>query len=142
VCPASRVAVVYNPVKPGTDAIRRHAVDRAHRHGWTDPVFIETTIDDPGAGQAAEAAGSGVGLVIACGGDGPVRSVARGRSGTGGTMGVVPTGTGNILAGNLGAQLDGGGAAFASAMAGRSGLIDLGEGLFSDAGDAEHEYVF
>ena len=99
--PASRVAVVYNPVKPGTDAIRRHAVDRAHRHGWTDPVFIETTIDDPGAGQAAEAAASGVGLVIACGGDGTVRSVARGLIGTGVPMGVVPTGTGNLLARNL-----------------------------------------
>ena len=140
--PASRVAVVYNPVKPGTDAIRRHAVDRAHRHGWTDPVFIETTIDDPGAGQAAEAAASGVGLVIACGGDGTVRSVARGLIGTGVPMGVVPTGTGNLLARNLDIPLDDVDAAFATAMAGRSRLIDLGEVLFTDADGAEHEDVF
>lgn len=138
----SRVAVVYNPVKPGTDEIRRRALDRAARHGWTDPVFVETTIEDPGVGQAAELGASGVGLVIACGGDGTVRSVARGLIGTGVPMGIVPTGTGNLLARNLEIPLDDLDAAFATAMAGRNRSIDLGEVRYTDGDGVEHEDVF
>lgn len=142
VSPMSRVAVVYNPVKSGTNELRRRAVDRASRHGWTDPVFYETTIDDPGMGQAAEAAASGVGLVIACGGDGTVRSVAQGLIGTGVPMGVVPTGTGNLLARNLDLPLDNIDGAFATAMAGRTRAIDIGEVHYTDGNGAEHDDVF
>lgn len=69
---SSRVAVIVNPTKAGADEVRRRTVERASLHGWTDPVIYETTEDDPGLGQAAEAAAGGVGLVIACGGDGTV----------------------------------------------------------------------
>lgn len=139
---ASRVAIVYNPVKPGTDEIRHHAVERATRHGWTDPVLVETTVEDPGMGQAAAAVASGVGLVIACGGDGTVRSVAQGLIGTGVPMGVVPTGTGNLLARNLDIPLADIDAAFATAMAGRSRLIDLGEVHYTDGDGDQHDDVF
>ena len=95
---SSRLAVVYNPTKVGVDEVRRRATARASRHGWTDPVFLETTEDDPGTGQAAEAAAQGAGLVIACGGDGTVRQVATAVRSSTTPMGLVPAGTGNDLA--------------------------------------------
>ena len=53
-------------------------------------MFYETTEADPGTGQAADAVAEGVGLVIACGGDGTIRSVAQGLIGSSIPMGVVP----------------------------------------------------
>lgn len=138
----SRLAVVYNPTKVGIDEVRRLAEGRASRHGWTDPVFYETTEEDPGTGQAARAAADGVGLVIACGGDGTVRSVAQGLLGTSVPMGVVPLGTGNLLARNLGVPLDDVGRALRVAMSGRSRAIDLGEVHYTDGDGVSHDDVF
>ena len=138
----SRLAVVYNPTKGGVDEVRRLAVERAARHGWTDPVFYETTEEDPGTGQAAEAVAGGAGLVIACGGDGTVRSVARGLMGEGVPMGVVPLGTGNLLARNLDIPLDDVDRALRVAMSGRSRSIDLGEVRYTDGAGDTHDDVF
>ncbi|MBB1011711.1 diacylglycerol kinase family enzyme [Dietzia kunjamensis] len=138
----SRLAVVYNPTKVGIDEVRRLAEERASRHGWTDPVFYETTEEDPGTGQAARAAADGVGLVIACGGDGTVRSVAQGLLGTSVPMGVVPLGTGNLLARNLDVPLDDVDRALRVAMSGRSRAIDLGEVHYTDGDGVTHDDVF
>lgn len=138
----SRLAVVYNPTKVGIDEVRRLAEKRASRHGWTDPVFYETTEEDPGTGQAARAAADGVGLVIACGGDGTVRSVAQGLLGTSVPMGVVPLGTGNLLARNLDVPLDDVDRALRVAMSGRSRAIDLGEVHYTDGDGVSHDDVF
>lgn len=51
--------------------------------------------------MAHNAAVSGAELVIACGGDGTVRTVCEELAGTGIPVGVVPAGTGNLLARNL-----------------------------------------
>ena len=139
---SSRLAVVYNPTKVGVDEVRRRATARASRHGWTDPVFLETTEDDPGTGQAAEAAAQGAGLVIACGGDGTVRSVAQGLIGTTVPMGVVPLGTGNLLARNLDIPLDDVDRALRVAMTGRSRAIDIGEVRYTDGEGDSHDDVF
>ncbi|MDX2358201.1 diacylglycerol/lipid kinase family protein [Dietzia sp. PP-33] len=138
----SRVAVIVNPTKAGVDEVRRRTVERAPLHGWTDPVFYETTEDDPGLGQATEAAAGGVGLVIACGGDGTVRSVAQGLVGTGVPMGVVPLGTGNLLARNLDVPLDDVDRALRVAMSGRSRGVDLGEVRYTDGEGETHDDVF
>ena len=114
----------------------------AARHGWTDPTFFETTENDPGTGQAVEAATQGVGLVIACGGDGTVRSVAQGLLGTSVPMGVVPLGTGNLLARNLDIPLDDVDRALRVAMSGRSRSIDLGEVRFTDGEGTSHDDAF
>lgn len=54
---------------------------------------------------AAAAAGRGVSMVIACGGDGTIESVANGLVNTGVPLGILPAGTRNNVARSLGIPL-------------------------------------
>lgn len=95
--------IVMNPSKHEDPAAFRALVDRAAMDlGAGPPHWLETTREDPGAGQAVEAVSRGAAVVIAAGGDGTVRAVAAGMAGSGVRMGILPVGTGNVLAGNLG----------------------------------------
>ena len=55
---------------------------------------------------AADAAAKGSDAVFACGGDGTVHEVLQGLVGTNAALGVVPLGTANVFARNLGLSLD------------------------------------
>lgn len=95
--------IVMNPSKHQDPSAFRALVDRAAMDlGAGPPHWLETTREDPGAGQAVEAVSRGASVVIAAGGDGTVRAVAAGMAGSGVRMGILPVGTGNVLAGNLG----------------------------------------
>jgi YegS/Rv2252/BmrU family lipid kinase len=101
--PMSRAAVVLNPTKLDDDEAFRKSVRRAmDDHGWDEPLWLETTAEDPGRGQAESAISAGADLVLACGGDGTVTACAAGMAGTGVPLAVIPMGTGNLLARNLG----------------------------------------
>ena len=96
-------AVVFNPVRVQDLPARREAVEAALADaGWPAPVWIETTEEDPGAGQARRAVEEGARVVFVCGGDGTVRSCIEGLAGTEAALAVLPAGTGNLLATNLG----------------------------------------
>lgn len=97
----TRVAVVTNPVRdPRGRALRRvRAVCR--ERGWSAPLALTTTAVEPGLAQAREAVATGADLVVAVGGDGTVREVAAALAGTRIALGVVPSGTANLLARNL-----------------------------------------
>ena len=98
-----RSAVVVNPVKvPDLDELRRTVTDTLAAAGWPEPMWFETTVDDPGAGQATRAARDGAELVFACGGDGTVMACVTALAGSGIALAVLPAGTGNLLAANLG----------------------------------------
>jgi YegS/Rv2252/BmrU family lipid kinase len=99
----SRAAVVVNPTKLDDDEAFRKSVRRAmDDHGWDEPLWLDTTPEDPGRGQAQAAVSGGVDLVLACGGDGTVTACADGVAGTGVPLAIIPMGTGNLLARNLG----------------------------------------
>ncbi|MFF7292643.1 diacylglycerol/lipid kinase family protein [Microbacterium sp. NPDC008134] len=101
----SSIGIVWNPSKIDENALR-FAVDEVF--GTDAPIrWWETTIDDPGRGMAEEAIADGRELVIAVGGDGTVRAVAEALAGTETALGIVPQGTGNLLARNLGVPLNG-----------------------------------
>jgi len=67
-----------------------------------DVELVPTTEDDPGPGQTRAAVADGADIVVACGGDGTVRACLDPLAGTDTALGIVPLGTGNLLASNLG----------------------------------------
>jgi len=102
-----RSAVVVNPVKvPDMDLLRRTICSGLAEAGWPEPAWFETTPEDPGQGVAARAVKEGAELVFACGGDGTVMAVVGALAGTDVAMAVIPQGTGNLLAANLGLATD------------------------------------
>ncbi|MGW9208240.1 diacylglycerol kinase family protein [Embleya sp. NPDC055664] len=120
-----RAAVVVNPIKLDV-AESRTRIDRImHDTGWAEPLWLETTVLDPGAGVTAKALAEGVDLVIAAGGDGTIRECAGALAGTDTPLAVIPAGTGNLLARNLGLPIDIADALHV-AMHGRDRRIDLG----------------
>ena len=105
------VAVVH-PLKSGGLEVAVGQLARwAHAVGVSTPHVLTTTSGSPGAQQARAAVASGADLVLAWGGDGTVRSVAEGLAGTDVPLGILPAGTGNLLARNLGIPLSLGDAA-------------------------------
>jgi diacylglycerol kinase (ATP) len=122
----SRAAVVMNPTKLDNDEAFRKSVRRVmDDHGWDEPLWLETTPEDPGRGQATSAVSAGVDLVLACGGDGTVTACAEGVTDTGVPLAIVPMGTGNLLARNIDLPL-GLDEALAVALGGVQQPIDAG----------------
>lgn len=130
------VAVVINPSKFDDDADVRAQVEQACAdREWPAPAFYETTVEDPGVGQAQQALADGASLVISIGGDGTTRAVAEAMADSGVPLGIIPAGTGNLLARSLATPLD-----LAKALDvvfdGRTRAIDIGE-LSADGRDSE-----
>jgi len=100
----SSIAAVLNPSKIDDLAALKEAITQ--HCGDETPLWLETTEADTGAGQAAEAVAAGARLVLVCGGDGTVAACAGALAGTEVAMAVVPVGTGNLLARNLGIPLE------------------------------------
>lgn len=103
-----RVFVFYNPILVASR--RRQALfarmEEMLRNGHEAEgreVQIAPTFSATSAGaQAAEAVEAGYDTVLVCGGDGTVFQVLQGIAGKGAALGVVPLGTGNVIAQNLG----------------------------------------
>jgi YegS/Rv2252/BmrU family lipid kinase len=131
-------AVVANPTKTEPDT-RRRIESVCASLGWAEPLWLETTVEDPGTGQARHAVERGADVVLACGGDGTVRAVAEGLAGSGVAMGLVPAGTGNLLARTIGTP-DGVSAAARIALTGDDRKIDVGR-VRVDGGEEEHVFL-
>ena len=120
-------AVVANPTKIShLDGELAWLAQRTAELGWRRPLWLETQVDEPGTLAAREAVAAGARTVIAYGGDGTVRGVAAGLEGHDASLGILPMGTGNLLARNLGIPLANLNLAVEIALAGRERRIDLG----------------
>jgi diacylglycerol kinase family enzyme len=98
-----RTAVVANPSKmTRPDAVRAVVTQVLAEHGWPTPLWLETTRSDPGGGQTRSALAAGADVLIAAGGDGTVRACVEHLVGTDTALAILPFGTGNLLATNLG----------------------------------------
>jgi YegS/Rv2252/BmrU family lipid kinase len=87
-------------------------------------IRVETLEETERAARSAVAAGAN--LVIAAGGDGTVRAVAENIVGSEATLGIVPRGTANVLARELGIPLDDVAAAVDICVHGVTQRVDLG----------------
>ncbi|QFV00029.1 Diacylglycerol kinase (ATP) [Luteimicrobium xylanilyticum] len=135
--PPASVAVILNPNRlDDPDALRGRIAERLDEAGWPEPTWLDTTAEDPGTGQARQAADDGAEVVLVCGGDGTVRAVVEGLAGTHAALGVLPGGTGNLLAGNLGipTKLDD---ALDAVLSGDRCRIDVGTVADDGADDPE-----
>ena len=101
-------AVVANPTKIShLDGELAWLAQRTAELGWRRPLWLETQVDEPGTLAAREA-------------------VAAGLEGHDASLGILPMGTGNLLARNLGIPLANLNLAVEIALAGRERRIDLG----------------
>jgi diacylglycerol kinase (ATP) len=102
-----RAAVIVNPIKVGDGVAFRRKVTRALAvRGFDDPLWLETREDDAGNAMAKRAIENESDLVLVAGGDGTVRVVCAALAYTAIPVGVIPAGTGNLLARNLHIPLD------------------------------------
>jgi diacylglycerol kinase (ATP) len=120
------VAFVANPTKNDVPQLRETVRAACAERYLPEPMWLETTEEDPGVGQAREAIARGADVVVALGGDGTVRAVAEGLAGTGVAMGLMPMGTGNLLARNLDIPIADPRAAIRVALGGHNRTIDVG----------------
>ena len=101
--------------------------------GWSTSLWLETTPEDPGSGMARTAVEADVQLIVVAGGDGTLLACLHALVGSDVPVALLPLGTGNLLARNLGVptQLED---ALEVAVAGVDRRIDcgrVGEQLFS-----------
>ena len=100
--PKGPAYVIYNPTKEADwETLQKYLREAAVSASLPEPVWLETTEEDPGPGQTRKALAAGASVVIAAGGDGTVRAVGAELAGTGTPLGLLPVGTGNLLARNL-----------------------------------------
>ncbi len=97
----TRAVLITNPAAARTDARAVAAIrDTLRGGGWT--VEVQATAKPGDARRfAREALERGVDVLVSYGGDGTAMQVAAGMVGSDIPLGVVPGGTGNLLAGNL-----------------------------------------
>jgi YegS/Rv2252/BmrU family lipid kinase len=99
--------VVLNPKsgRADVDRLRQMLAGRLDEHGWVYD-FHEMTSDEDVAAIVRDASARGTDLVIAAGGDGTVASVVNGVWQSSASIGILPAGTGNLLARAMGIPND------------------------------------
>lgn len=102
-----RVALIFNPASGQGSSRRSLAIRQAmallHDAG-IEAETMETHAPGSGEALAAKAIEQGFDTIIACGGDGTVHEVLQSIVGTDVALGVIPLGTANALAADLGLQ--------------------------------------
>jgi diacylglycerol kinase (ATP) len=100
-----KVALIYNPASGQHSSRRKVAIESAlavlRQAGVTAEAFTTSGVGSA-TEQAQHAVEAGYDAVIACGGDGTVHEVLQSLVGTDVALGVVPLGTANALAADLG----------------------------------------
>jgi diacylglycerol kinase (ATP) len=122
----SQAAVVYNPIKIDLDRVKAVVEAEESAQGWRPTKWFETSEEDPGGDAARAALKSGATVVIAAGGDGTVRAVAEVVRESDAALALLPSGTGNLLARNLGLTLNDLEHSIHTAFTGTDREIDMG----------------
>jgi diacylglycerol kinase (ATP) len=137
-----QAAVVYHPLKSNLETLRAAVSLRESQCGWGATRWYETDEDDAGIAATRRALDDGANVVLTSGGDGTVRAVAETLRGTGVPMAIVPQGTGNLLARNLGMPLTDIHEAVRAAFVGNNRAIDIGLITITRPDESESEHAF
>ncbi len=100
-----RVALIYNPASGQRPEQRTARIARAIavlENAGIEVRTIATESPASAAAQAQQAVREGCDTILACGGDGTVHETLQGLVGQTAALGVIPMGTANALAANLG----------------------------------------
>lgn len=131
-----RAVVIYNPASGMISSRRAAALEEAISVLGEAGVEVRSTATD-GPGSAAELAraaiADGFDTVLACGGDGTVNEVLQGMAGSEAALGVLPLGTANALASDLGLPMALAGAA-RMLLGARPQRISVGRIRYRDRG--------
>ncbi|MGL3807364.1 diacylglycerol/lipid kinase family protein [Paeniglutamicibacter sp. R2-26] len=139
---ARKIALVLNPTKAGTSEAVAAVEHVCAEAGLAAPLVFESEPDDPGQGAARRALDAGCDVVIAAGGDGTVRAVAEVLRDTEACLGLIPLGTGNLLARNVEVPLDDIATAAFGAVRGPMRTIDTGSIRLEHVDGTESEHAF
>lgn len=105
--PIKDVTVIVNPVAcpKGVEARKAEIIPKLEQRGWRVQAY-ETCAPEGALPEARRAVEAGTDLVIVVGGDGTVMEAINALIGTDIPIAIVPSGTGNVLALNLGIPTD------------------------------------
>lgn len=144
----NRVAVIYHSERIEreqlTAAVELAMRNSAQNSNWDAPLWFPTSANETGGPQAVRAISQGATHVLVAGGDGTIRSVAEAlvaSQATAFSLGIVPIGTGNVLARNLKLDLNNLQRSVERAINGREFAIDVGRArlLFAN-GDVDERF--
>jgi diacylglycerol kinase (ATP) len=98
-----RILLLVNPLLQRTAARRRSVARAIHVFRQAGAVIdsLETGENRAAGGKAKKAAQQDYDAVVVCGGDGTIFDVLQGLAGTSLPLGILPFGTGNVMAQNL-----------------------------------------
>jgi len=138
-----RAAIVFHSGRVRRERLEPIVAAREAAEGWEPTLWLPMVKGEASKIQVDVAAHAGVDLVIAAGGDGTVRGVATATRTHGLPFAVVPIGTANLLARNLGLPLTDTEEAVRIAFADSSTRIDLGvlDYRLDDGTEATREYL-
>lgn len=125
-------AIVYNPVKIPLDRVRRAVEEQERLHGWGPSRWYETASEDSGRRAAEEALTGHPAVLVVGGGDGTVRTVAEVVQDGSTPVALLPAGTGNLLARNLGLPLNDVERSVRIAFGGTTRMIDVANAELED----------
>ena len=132
-----RVFAIFNPAARGEKSQRLSQFLESKAVGDSGLTLAQTRGPGDARPLAMQAVADGYEIVVAAGGDGTINEVVNGIGRSGVALGVVPLGTANVFARELGIPLDFAGA-WAVIERGRTRVIDLPLARF---GGAERYFV-
>ena len=140
----NRAAIIYYPGRVDLRKLRSAVESITLSQGWEPSLWLKTDADETGAAQALRAIAQKATHIVVAGGDGTVRTVleAVARSQAKVSVGIVPVGTGNVLARNLGIALDDLRTQVKRALEGIAHPIDMGLARIILEDDSRVEKLF
>jgi YegS/Rv2252/BmrU family lipid kinase len=108
--PAPRLLVIYNPIAGQRHGVRLRRTFRALERAGASLTVIETQRPGDAERAAAKASRRDAEILIAAGGDGTINEVVNGLMAARGPvppLGIIPLGTANVLAQEIGLKLAG-----------------------------------